>query len=211
MKNSKSHFWYNKSQRNGILFLAILIIFLQFIYFFIDFSNNDKVDLNSPEVLAFQSKIDSLKLIEIENKKLKIYPFNPSFITDYKGYKLGMSTNEIDKLLTYRKQGKYINSAKQFQQVTSISDSLLNKLKPYFKFPDWISNKKKFAYNKSKNNSFTGKKKNINQATEIELQQISGIGIKLSARIIKFRNSISGYQTKEQLTRRVKIDKWYWR
>ena len=201
MKNSKSHFWYNKSQRSGILFLAILVIILQFIYFFIDLSSNKVINTNTTEILAFQSKIDSLKLIEIENRKPKIYPFNPSFITDYKGYKLGMSTQEIDRLLTFRKQGKYINSAKQFQQVTGISDSLLTKLKPYFKFPDWITNKKKSTHYKSKNNSFTGKKKNINQATVIELQQISGIGIKLSKRIIKFRNSIGGYQTKEQLTK----------
>jgi competence ComEA-like helix-hairpin-helix protein len=201
MKNSKSHFWYNKSQRNGILFLALLIITIQFAYYFIDFSSNKKFNIDTAEILAFQSKIDSLKLIEIEKRKPKIYPFNPSFITDYKGYKLGMSTVEIDKLLSYRKQGKYINSAKQFQQVTGINDSLLHKLSPYFKFPDWISNKKKFTYNKSKNNSFTGKKKNLNQTTEKELQQISGIGIKLSARIIKFRNSIGGYQTKEQLAK----------
>ncbi len=105
MKNIKSHFWYNKRQRNGILSLGILIIFFQHIYFFVDFSSEEVEDLNTLELIAFQTKIDSLKLIEIERRKPKIYPFNPSFITDYKGYKLGMSVQEIDKLLAFRKAG----------------------------------------------------------------------------------------------------------
>ena len=40
-------------------------------------------------------------------KKDTIYPFNPNFISDYKGYKLGMSIQEIDRLHQYRAQNKY--------------------------------------------------------------------------------------------------------
>ena len=198
MNKIKSHFWYNKSQRNGIFFLAILIIILQLVYYFIDFSSNKKINTHFKELIAFQSKIDSLKQIKIEQNKPKIYPFNPSFLTDYKGYKLGMTTTEIDKLLAYRKQGKYINSAKQFQQVTGISDSLLQAIRPYFKFLDWINTKKKnFKY--STDNSFTGNKTDINQASITALQKVNGIGEKLSARIVKFRTSLGGFKNKEQL------------
>jgi competence ComEA-like helix-hairpin-helix protein len=192
--NNKSHFWYNKRQRNGIFFLAVLIITLQLFYFFTDFSSSETTNLNTSELMAFQTKIDSLKTIEIENRKPKIYPFNPSFITDYKGYKLGMTTQEIDKLLAFRKQGSYINSAKQFQQVTGINDSLFSKLKPYFKFPDWL--------NKSNINSVKTKKiiaKDLNEVTAQDLQLINGIGQVLSARIIKYRKSIGGFSNNEQL------------
>ncbi len=199
MNKLNSHFWYNKSQRNGILFLGLVIIILQLVYLFVDFSSDKKEDVNTVKIIAFQAKIDSLKLIEIENRKPKIYPFNPSFITDYKGYKLGMSTLEIDRLLTHKKKGNYINSAKQFQQVTGVSDSLLNILKPNFKFPDWISNKKKLHSYKVKNNSFKGEKKNLNLATPADLKKVNGIGEKLSKRIVKFRTSIGSYKNKEQL------------
>ncbi len=197
MKNSKSSFWYNKSQRRGILLLSFLIISLQICYYYIDFSSNIFITLNTTEINMFQTKIDSLKHIEVENRKPKIYPFNPSFITDYKGYKLGMNTQEIDKLLTYRKQGKYINSPKQFQKVTGISNSLLNKLKPYFKFPDWINKEKKNNHNIIK--VFKGEKSNLNFCNANELQKIDGIGEKLSKRIIKYRNSIGSFKSKEQL------------
>ena len=196
MKNIKSHFWYNKRQRNGIFFLGILIVVLQLIYFFVDFSSDKIEDLNTTEILAFQTKIDSLKLIEIENRKPKIYPFNPSFITDYKGYKLGMTVQEIDKLLAFRKTGNYINSANQFQQVTGISDSLFLAIKPYFKFPDWLNNSKNYSNKKA---SIKIISKDLNLVTAKDLQLISGVGNVLSNRIIKYRKSIGGFSNNEQL------------
>lgn len=202
MTNFKSHFRYNKRQRNGIFFLLFLIILFQGIYFFTDFSSDEKTVLNTDEIALFQNNIDSLKLIEIEKRKPKIFPYNPSFITDYKGYKLGMSTQEIDRILAHRSKGLYINSAKQFQQVTKISDSLLAVMSPNFKFPDWINKpkypKKKFvAYTTDK--AFSGEKQDLNIATAIQLQEVNGIGEKLSERIIKFRGTLKGFLSDDQL------------
>jgi len=197
MKNNKPHFKLTRAQRNGVLSLSIIIITLQLIFYFVDFSSHEIEKLDTPEILAFQSKIDSLKKIELENRKPKIYPFNPSFITDYKGSKLGMTIQEIDKLLAFRKKGDYINSATQFQKVTGISDSLLKVLKPHFKFPDWITKNKKS--NTFKTDTYKGIKTDLNSATIKELKQINGIGDKLSARIIKFRTSIGGFQNQEQV------------
>jgi DNA uptake protein ComE-like DNA-binding protein len=202
MKSIKPHFWYNKSQRNGVFFLLFFILILQGVYFFVDFSSSEETNLPSEEITLFQNQIDSLKLIEIENRKQKIYPFNPSFITDYKGYQLGMTTQEIDRLLSHRDSGKYINSARQFQLVTKVSDSLLAVISPYFKFPDWISRKKNTSlnYNKPKEEEiFTGEKQDLNIVTAIQLKEIKGIGDKLSERIIKYRTSMKGFMNDEQL------------
>lgn len=194
MKNIKSHFWYNKRQRNGILYLCSLIVIIQLIFHLADFSSDEIVDLNTSELIAFQTEIDSLKLIQLEKRSPEIFPFNPSFITDYKGYKLGMSTSEIDQLLTFREKGNYINSAKQFQEVTKVNDSLFNLLKPFFKFPKWL--------NKTNGNSFIKKKlisKDLNLVTKEDLQLINGVGKVLSSRIIKYRNSLNGFSNNEQL------------
>ena len=64
----------------------------------------------------FQSQIDSLKKVEIEKRKPKMYPFNPNYISDYKGSQLGMSIEEIDRLLAFSKQSKFINSAINFKK-----------------------------------------------------------------------------------------------
>jgi len=142
---------YNATERKGLIALLSVIAILQLIYYFYPFTKNKDTlfELNSPEIIAFQQRVDSIKQIEIERRKPKIYPFNPSFLTDYKASKFGMDLAQIDRLFAYRKSGKYINSAKEFQAVTQISDSLLSIMQPYFKFPDWVTSRQnKGAYNK---------------------------------------------------------------
>ena len=131
LEHIESHFLYTKQQRNGILLLLSLIFTIQLIYCAIDFRVDALDSFDEREVHAFQKQIDSLKQLAIERSKPKVYPFNPNFISDYKGYQLGMSTAEIDRLHAFRKKNKYVNSAKDFQKVTKVSDSLLQKIEPY--------------------------------------------------------------------------------
>jgi len=189
----KSHFKFTKGQRSGIFLLLLIIFIMQSLYYFVDFSSKD-VSVNKDELNAFQNEIDSLRLVEIESQQTKIFPFNPNYITDYKGYTLGMTPDEIDRLLKFREQNKWVNSVKQFQDVTKVSDSLLNSISPYFKFPEWVTNPKptsSFKYQNNAPKTFT-QKTDLNIATAKQLQRINGIGEKLSDRIIKFRNKFEG-------------------
>ncbi len=194
MNEKRSHFRLNKQQRNGIFFLILIIIGLQLIYFFYDFSSKKTFDENSTSIIKFQKELDSLKAVQKENFH-KIYPFNPNYLTDYRAYQLGMSVEEIDRLFVYRDQGKFINSAKEFQEVTKINDSLLNHIKPYFKFPKWVSQKKKEAVKKKRN----FEKNDLNLATEQQLRQINGVGEKLAKRIISYRNLLKGFAFNDQI------------
>jgi DNA uptake protein ComE-like DNA-binding protein len=80
-----------------------------------------------------------------------------------------------------------------------VSDSLLAAISPYFKFPEWTQGKNTVLSNEKekKNNQHTIK--DLNQITGEELESINGIGKKLSARIIKFRNRLGGFLVDEQL------------
>ena len=195
----KSHFWYNKNQRNGILFLIILILILQLIYVFVDFSSDTQFDSDTSEIDSFQSQIDSLKKIKTENSKSKIFPFNPNYLTDFKAYKLGLSVEEIDKLFAYRKTGKFVNSTKEFQNITGINDSLLTVISPFFKFPEWVNTKKEKTIQKVNFLNQKIIKKDINLASEKDLQIINGIGEKLAKRIISYRDLLQGFTFNEQL------------
>ncbi|WP_439151645.1 ComEA family DNA-binding protein [Winogradskyella sp.] len=192
----KSHFQFSNKQRSGIFLLVLTIVVAQCVYSFVDFSH-DVVPESQDEIDAFRSELDSLRLVEIENSKPKIYPFNPNYITDYKGYTLGMSSEEIDRLHKFRETNKWVNSAKEFQQITKVSDSLLAEMSPYFKFPDWVTNPK--PRNNSFSNSYANntpktfaQKIDLNKATSSQLQKIYGVGEKLSERIIKYRSKFRG-------------------
>ncbi|WP_231919752.1 ComEA family DNA-binding protein [Salegentibacter salegens] len=189
---------FTKSQQNGIFLLVLIIIILQAIYFFADFSSETNSEaLSQEEIEAFQAQIDSIKQARAEADSVKIFPFNPNYITDFKGYTLGMSVAEIDKLQQFREENKWINSAEDFQRVTGVSDSLLEAISPYFKFPDWVieaEKKKTIAQPKTR-----FEVSDLNKAEAEDLQKISGIGEVLANRIVNYRTKIGGFRGEIQL------------
>ncbi|WP_395043670.1 helix-hairpin-helix domain-containing protein [Flavobacterium sp.] len=202
----KSFFNFSREQRKGILLLFVIIIGLQIAYFFVDFNKINKPSQEEQNWLSLQSAIDTLKLQKHETT-YKMYPFNPNFITDFKGYKLGMKVEEIDRLLAFRKQGKFANSPEEFQKVTRISDSLLNAISPFFKFPDWVNKKNQDvsqnSYTKSNWKEFPKKEAmkilDINQATKEDLMKVYGIGDAISDRILIQKEIYSAFVSMEQM------------
>lgn len=199
MHKLKSYFIFSKSHRSGILLLLILMVLVQLCYYFI--SNQKPSTSEDTSWLLTQNEIDSLKQNRA-TKKDTIYPFNPNFITDYKGYKLGMSVQEIDRLHQYRAQNKYVNSASEFQKVTKVSSDLLQKISPYFKFPDWVTNKSASAYKKFQTYPTKEKvaiiQKDINAATKEDLIAVYGIGEKTAEKILIEKEKFGAFVSMEQ-------------
>lgn len=205
MKNINSLFNYNRSQRNGVFFLLLLVIALQLIFFYADFSTGKSINISETHIVAFQHEMDSLKSVELENRKPKIYPFNPNYISDFKGYQLGMNTEEIDRLHRYREKNHFVNSVKQFQEVTKVSDSLLIFIAPYFKFPEWvISNDKDVKSNTKNIVKKTIVKRDINLINSADLVSIKGVGERLATRIVNYRTKLQGFSLDDQL-----YEVWY--
>ncbi|WP_149277457.1 ComEA family DNA-binding protein [Pareuzebyella sediminis] len=211
MKNLKPHFRFNKQERSGVFFLLLFIIVLQFIYFMLKLYPAPKTENRFSVNTALQSQIDSLRNKVLQKDSVRYYPFNPNYITDYKGYVLGMSVDEIDRLHKFRSQHKFVNSAQDFQKITGVSDSLLVAISPYFKFPEWTQNIKKNVASVNSEDALRLGKENypsrnkgtrlsdLNAATVDDLRRVRGIGEKLSTRIVKFRNRLGGFLVDEQL------------
>ncbi|MCT8338444.1 helix-hairpin-helix domain-containing protein [Flavobacteriaceae bacterium TK19130] len=201
MRNRKSHLEFNRSQRGGIFSLAIVILALLFWYSKVKPSEEMTLDITSPEIVSLQREVDSLKRINLAKSVPKLYPFNPNFITDYRAYVLGLSAEEHDRLLKYRVEGKWINSAVDFKKVTMVSDSLLDRISPYFKFPEWVNKPRQATF--TQKNSYVEKsyseKIDLNVATAEQLQQVYGIGPALSERIVNYRDKLGGFSADMQL------------
>ena len=102
-------------------------------------------------------------------------------------------------------RNKFVNSKNEFQQITKVSDSLLNIIAPYFKFPDWVV-KRNQKMEKETSSLFSSAEQeldqtipkeipktiDINKATVLDFQSIDGIGGELSERIINYRKKLSG-------------------
>lgn len=196
MKFQKSHFWYNKNQRNGIFFLLLCIILLQFFFFYTDFSVYSIEEISEKEAQIFKAETDSLQKQQQAEKQPKIFPFNPNYINDFRGYRIGMNIDELNKLYAFRKKGKFVNSAKEFQKITGVSDSLLKKISPYFKFPEWVVRRNKLQKSNQKTPLVV---QDINKATADQLRVIYGIGEKISKRIIAYRTKLQGFSYNNQI------------
>jgi DNA uptake protein ComE-like DNA-binding protein len=187
----ESHFWYNKRQRNGILLMALMITGVQtFLYFSDDLFGNPAAVYDPAELEAMNASLDSL-LARKKPDKQRTYPFNPNYMTDFKGYVLGMSPEEIDRLLHFRAKGQFLRSARDFQAVTGVSDSLLRSVSPYFKFPAFQK--------KNQPPSNADEKADLNLATEEDFRKIRGVGEILSKRIVAYRSLLGGFSLQDQL------------
>lgn len=190
----KSYFEIHSRFRNGIFLLSILLFTIIIGCFF--YSKTKITKYNLTELKEFQSQIDSIKEYNEKHKKeYRLGMFNPNFISEYKGYVLGLSPAELDRLYSYRNQGKWINSVSEFKKVTQISDSLLTIISPLFKFPEWkknIAKTKTFSKRKYATKSYS-QKKDLNTVIAKNLQEEAQIPDFIAIRIIKYRNKIGGF------------------
>lgn len=205
---------FTRQQRKGILALLLLMVAIQagyFIYNSTDTDSAEKASAEEKEWLAHQAEIDELKSRNVE-KATTIYPFNPNFISDYKGYSLGMTVAEINRLHQFREKGQWVNSAADFKKVTGVHDTLLAKISPYFKFPDWVTKKQnekpeyKQGYSSPKYEAkgyIKEAKKivqiDINTALEEDLDKVYGIGPAFAKKIMRRRAQLGAFVSMEQM------------
>ncbi len=192
MKQLHSHFDMHSRFRNGI-FLLVAILFCSAVgcRWFQATADVPQSFVVNQEV---QRQIDSLHCIAAEKQKARTQrSFNPNFISDYKGYLLGMSPKELDRLYAYRASGKWVNSVADFKTVTQVSDSVLKKIAPLFRFPEWTQHKRKHTTTKKYPVLSFKEKKDLNTVTAITLQQHIGIPEYIAKRIVKYRTRIGGF------------------
>lgn len=149
------------------------------------------VDLNTSVSQKERALLDSLKLHKAKPRR---YKFNPNFMSPYNAYLWGISDSALTALESFRAQDKWLRSAADFQRVTGISDSLLAEMKSYFRFPAWTQ--------QSRPNTLRDrpeKVKELNAASQEELEAVYGIGPVLAGRILRFKERYGPYSDSLQL------------
>jgi DNA uptake protein ComE-like DNA-binding protein len=79
----------------------------------------------------------------------------------------------------------------------------LKAISPYFKFPDWVKNKKNFSSSFGKKDFSKTEKKislDINNASQEDLMKIYGIGEGLSKRILEQKEKFGAFVSMEQMS-----------
>jgi len=131
------------------------------------------------------------------NSAAKLFYFDPNQL-DASGFKqLGLRDKTIQTILNYRSKGGYFKQPEDIRKIYGLRDEEAERLIPYIKIENAVSKKSDVATHQTpeeKPNQVI-KKIDINTATEEDFKALPGIGDVLSKRIVKFRNSMHGFKS----------------
>ena len=216
----KDFLYFSKSQRIGVIVLIILILIVIILNMVLPFFFKDNyVDTKFlSEAKSFQKNLvlrDSNEKLERYRKykenyqkyytsekynvtAYKLFSFDPNLLDSVSFTQLGIKSYVTSNILKYRKKGGVFRSKIEFSKVYGISKEKYTELEPYITFKE---NKKHTS------DSILVKQKiektnliiDLNSSDTTQLMQIKGIGRYYANAIIRFRNTIGGFVSIEQL------------
>ncbi|WP_181304325.1 helix-hairpin-helix domain-containing protein [Rufibacter sp. XAAS-G3-1] len=202
-----------------LIFLMVVLIAAPFFFFQDDVPYDPTADQQLLDSLVVQLDTQ-VKVAETERagsyrrKPIKLYRFNPNQLTVEQWQELGLNKYIAQRILNYKAKAGAFKSKAQLQKIYGLPDSLFQLWYPYINLPDESPG---YADTYKKDQPFSGpypenrpkteypRKRwevqpfDLNTADTTELKQIKGIGSKLSARIVAFRNKMGGFHSVEQV------------
>lgn len=210
----RENLYLNRKERLGLIMLFIILFCFLFIphlwntYFksslttraeqvtthLIPSSQQDIITKNPSLKSPLKNKVNAT------TKPNLPYEFDPNKIQLSDAQKLGIPKHAFNNLSKYRNKGGTIKSANDLNKIFGMPHELVESLTPYMVFPKKSKTPDTISYSKPfETHHPVIDKMNINTATVEELIPLPGIALKLSERIIKYRNSIGGFHDINQL------------
>ncbi|CAN5566515.1 helix-hairpin-helix domain-containing protein [soil metagenome] len=224
---------FNKRERNGV-FVLLSIIGTLVLYLNISskFINEQPVDFTKfdAEVKAFKQNTiekestqeypEKVITAELDNNEAERFNFNPNGLSESSWKRLGLSDKQIQSIKKYEAKGGKFRTKQDVKKMYCIKTEQYESLEPYIQIASpaeqgRIELKPKSIFQDGKVESTstltTSKKESfviveLNTADSAMLTSIKGIGAFYAKNIIKYRNSIGGFVSKEQLLEIWKFD-----
>lgn len=145
-------------------------------------------------------------------KIIKLSSFNPNQASQEQLEELGIAPWMAKRIINYRTKGGQFRKKEDLQRIYDFPADLYTKLEPYIILA--AKDGKTFApFTKTEENSevkiatttaptkesFKPTTFDLNHADTNDLKKLKGIGSKLSARIIKYRDNVGGFYTENQV------------
>jgi competence protein ComEA len=217
---------FNEKEKKGIvLLLIILLVFILVSWmrtwdFHSDelqiINNSDKKTIKLIELKSgnktsypeFNAHSYSRKAFHDDlTKEVKLSEFNPNTITDEQLINMGINERAAGNWQKYLDKGGKFYKKEDIMKIYGITPNVYKTLSPYIliQTQEKKSISSDSAVNITNNSEFNVYRKkekfvvDINTCSEPELMELNGIGEKLSARIIKYRDKLGGFVRIEQL------------
>ncbi len=166
-------------------------------------------DLNDKQV-SDVSKIDSLfKLMALNDSKLQVQSpmslFDPNHVSYDSLVLWGVPARVAKNLISYRKSGGKYRYKKDVRKLYGLNDSIWTRMEKFVNLPSKIPTQswEKTGSNQMSKINLARRRQvsafDLNLADTSQLMTIRGIGPVFSKRIIKYRNLLGGFYSKDQL------------
>lgn len=139
-------------------------------------------------------------------QKAETFLFDPNTASEQDLRRLGLPAGTVKSILNYRSKGGRFKNKDDLKKIYTLDEEDYVRLESYVSINQDVSleSPRPVAYSGGDLQRFTAKTvaKNpidINQATETEWQMLPGIGEKRASQIVKFRQSLGGFLSIEQL------------
>ncbi len=208
----KDYLSFSKKERTAVFILSgLIIIFFLFPYFIPASTEYPVIDtslqkqLNAitikPEKEWQQNATYQTGISETSAsiKPAHFFNFDPNTLNAGGFIELGLSPKQANTIINYRNKGGRFYKPADIKKIYGLTTAQAEALIPYIHIQQQQSNNKTFANERPTRSANFPKKEyhiiNVNTATEDEWKTLPGIGDVLSKRIVKFRNSMQGFKS----------------
>ena len=219
----RRYFGFSQGEVNGFLLLIVFMVLLMAAPFLFHAFRTPAFNSSSA---SDRQTLDSL-VAQLEERQpepgysrykvptVALRPFNPNLLTVEEWQAFGLPKYLAQRILNYRNKVGDFSYKAELGNIYGLPDSVFQKLQPYIQLPAARPNRyKRRAYaarserpapnpnwssNRPPREEFILAPFNINTADTTQLKQIRGIGSKLSARIVKYRDGLGGFHSAAQL------------
>ncbi len=160
----------------------------------------------------YTNKYEKYDSENFPSKSVKLSPFDPNQASEAQLEELGIAKWMAKRIINYRTKGGQFRKKEDLQRIYDFPTDLYTKLEPYIVLPEKTTNGEFTSFPKTEGNAeiktaATGFTKesfkpvvfDLNRADTNDLKRLKGIGSKLSARIIKYRDMVGGFYSENQV------------
>ena len=160
----------------------------------------------------YANKYEKYDSENISSKPIKLSPFDPNQASESQLEELGIAKWMAKRIINYRTKGGQFRRKEDLQRIYDFPTDLYAKLEPYITLPEKTSTAGFAPFPKPEANSeiktatttptkesFKPVAFDLNRADTNDLKKLKGIGSKLSARIIKYRDMVGGFYSENQV------------
>jgi competence ComEA-like helix-hairpin-helix protein len=212
-KNENDLFYFSRKEKNGIVLVLILNLLIYSWPDVYDYFLNRKdsaiqikklpeasngFQKANDESIAKDNDTENYSTI-IEHRKANYFEFDPNNCTRDNWIRLGVKEKTAETIIKYVSKGGKFKSPEDLKKIWGLSPTQVKDLMPFVK----IISTPKIENKKNMNSHFETTNSNkiidVNTADSLLLESLPGIGPTLAVRIIKYRNKLGGFYTREQL------------